>query len=249
MKNKIVKRILIGTGAALALVIILLLITFLRLNSERKYMASIPTGKIMEGVYALKDGNVNLYVLQSQEGLALIDAGNDADNVLQEFRKAGLNPDDVKLVFLTHTDRDHIAGLKLFKNAKIYISEAEVQMVNGTKSRLLFFKSKLDYKYDTLKDLQTITFGGFKIQGLSLPGHTLGSMGYLVNETVLFSGDIMSLKNGSAELFIRLFSMEEALEVASINRIKALPGIKAIYTAHHGMTADVTGAFANWKKQ
>ncbi|MGZ5540013.1 MAG: hypothetical protein ACXW1O_08215 [Halobacteriota archaeon] len=42
-------------------------------------------------------------------------------------------------MFLTHTDNDHVGGLNLFKNADVYLSIDEEQMINRTTPRFVGF--------------------------------------------------------------------------------------------------------------
>ncbi len=77
---------------------------------------------------------ITSYVLQSPDGVVLIDSGFgdfEPSRMLQNFRQAGLQPDEVKTVVLTHLHADHIGGLmtgsrKVFRNASLYVNEAEL---------------------------------------------------------------------------------------------------------------------------
>lgn len=113
-----------------------------------------------------------------------------------------LEPDKVKAILLTHTDGDHVAGISLFKNAGIYLSRQEEQLLNGKKSRFFVFGNKIDTdKYNLVEDQQIMNIEGIKIQGFLTPGHTPGSMCYLVNDTILFTGDALKLNQGKIEKF------------------------------------------------
>ena len=61
----------------------------------------------------------------------------DKKVILAELEKLNINPDKVVAVLLTHTDMDHVAGLPLFKNAKIYLAREEVKMLNGDAQKIM----------------------------------------------------------------------------------------------------------------
>jgi glyoxylase-like metal-dependent hydrolase (beta-lactamase superfamily II) len=176
-----------------------------------------------------------------------IDAGNNEKRVRQELDKLKVDPDRVVAVFLTHTDADHVAALGLFRNAVIYISKAEEQMINGQTSRFLIFKNKLGYPYKLLEDNQILDASGLKVRGILIPGHTPGSMCYLVNDVYLFTGDSLSLKNGKVDTMIDFFNMDSEMQRRNLRKLAALPNVKYIFTAHYGFTDNYQYAFDTWK--
>jgi glyoxylase-like metal-dependent hydrolase (beta-lactamase superfamily II) len=54
-------------------------------------------------------GNVNCYLIETDTGCILIDAGgsNKRTNIEKELESAGCNPGNLKLIVLTHGDFDH----------------------------------------------------------------------------------------------------------------------------------------------
>ena len=157
--NKIVKRILIVIGI-IALLFTLISVGFImKFKSETKGMHIIETKKIINNIYSINDSFVNLFLIQDGNQYIAVDAGNNIEKVTGELKKLNINPDKIIAVMLTHTDRDHVAALKLFKNAKVYFSAQEVQMINGKKSKFLFFGNKIDSKEYTL--LQILKSKGY----------------------------------------------------------------------------------------
>lgn len=246
--KKRVKRVLIATGAVLGLLILLGAAYIAIFQSEINKMASVETQEVIEGVYAIQDTYVNLFLIKGDNGYIAVDAGNNAKHIRQELDRLNIEEQEVVAVFLTHTDVDHIAALSLFNNATIYISQAEEQMIDGRRSRFLFFKNTLDYEYELVEDGQTINISGLKVQGILTPGHTPGAMCYLVDDTYLFTGDTMSLNNGQADLFNDFFNMDSEVQRTSLERLADLSEVKYIFTAHYGFTENHAEAFANWTK-
>jgi len=64
--------------------------------------------------------------------------GFNGGNTKKEFYRLGFDPGNVKYVFLTHADPDHTDGLNLFKNAELYVSADEEQMVNKKNTEIFW---------------------------------------------------------------------------------------------------------------
>jgi len=241
------KKAAMAAGVVLILLLAAGALLYFKFRAETGRMATLPTAAVAGKVYAVQDGYVNIYLIAGSDGYIAIDGGNSAGHIRAELAKLRIDPSDVKAVFLTHTDGDHIAALALFGNAKVYISKAEEQMVNGKTARFLgLIHNTLPAGYATLEDGQTAEVSGVLIQGILTPGHTPGSMCYVVNRTFLFTGDTISLKDGRAGLFNDFFNMDSSAQKKDLKRLKQLTGIKTILTAHYGRVDDHNQAFAAW---
>lgn len=243
MKRKLLKM----AGLIILIVIILFGFAAYKFHSETKNMTSIYTQKVSDSIYAINDTFVNMFIVKDKNGLIAVDAGNDKKNIVKEFAKLKLDPDDVKAVFLTHTDADHVAALSLFKNAKVYISVPEEDLLTGKQKRFHFLKNSLDVPYSVLKDGSIIKIGLTEVKIIVVPGHTTGSAAYVINGKNIFTGDTLLLKNGHVGLFNDFFNMDSAREAESISSLKKLTGIESIYTAHYGMSDNFKKAFENWR--
>jgi len=246
---KKIKIVLIGVGA---LIVIILLIGggfFYKFNSETKKMHPVATGKIVDNIFAVKDEFVNVYLMQDGDNYIAIDAGKDLNVVQTELKKLNINPENVKAVLLTHTDMDHVAGLPLFKNAKIYLAKAEVPMLTGEKQKIPGVSNKISRNdYTLLEDQQTFTIGNEKSFNILTEGHTSGSMCFLINDKYLFTGDILSLNNGKIGPSVKFFDMDHEMATKSISKITKLPNVEYIFTAHFGYTNNYKIAVSDWKE-
>jgi len=253
--KKTVKRILIGLS--IGLLILLLVVSMfniksetdkIKFKSETDKMTPLDTQEIVEGVYSIKDSYVNLFLIKSGDKYIAIDAGNNLESVKQEMEKLNIDHQKVVAVFLTHSHADHVGALELFKNATIYISREEEQMINRQTSRFSIFKNKLNYDYELVEDNQIINISDLKIKGILTPGHTPGSMCYLINDKYLFTGDTMSLKSGNVDVFNDFFNMDTETQRKSLKKLTGFPEVKYIFTAHYGFTDNYKKAFNNWNE-
>lgn len=247
--KKLLKRILYGIIVVVIAMTLFSLGYLIKFKSETKKMTPIGTGKIIDNVYSIHDSFVNLYLIKDSDQYIAIDAGNNIKTVSAELLKLKVAPEKITAVLLTHTHRDHVAAIKLFKNAKVFLSRQEEQMINGEKSVFLWFGNKIDTKvYSLIDDGQDFKSGNIKIKGILTPGHTPGSMCYLINDKYLFTGDLLSLKAGRIDKFNEYFNMDTKTAINSIDKIIHLPDCEYIFTAHYGYTGDYKNALSNWMK-
>jgi len=237
--NKTLKRILIGVGSIILILVLIAGGFGLKMKSEIKKMHVMETSEVIPGVFAIKDSFVNMFLLKDSDSYVAIDAGADIKTIRNELSKLNIDSSKVSAVFLTHGDGDHTAALTMFWKAKLYMSRDEEQMINGKTSKMMFYHNSISRNdYSLLDDQQTITIGKTKIQGIATPGHTPGSMSYLVNDSLLFVGDAFGLENGKISKPNSFFSKDMKTAVLSFEKIANLPTAKYIFTAHVGYTAD-----------
>lgn len=159
-------------------------------------------------VYTKRFLYFNLYVIKGNDGDILIDTGFIC---MKRRIKRWLDNFNIKLVVLTHAHVDHIwnaSYIKKIYNCEIAISEKDVINIDNsiihskpsnkkhriwTKIMNLGMKkfNAPEFKVDMyLKDNQIIDKYGIELKTISLPGHTIGSMGFLYNK-FLFAGDAL----------------------------------------------------------
>ncbi|MCL2574542.1 MAG: MBL fold metallo-hydrolase [Defluviitaleaceae bacterium] len=202
---------------------------------------------MVNGIYAIKTKNANFFIVKNDDEYIAIDAGYDEKIVKAELGKMNIDPEKVTTVLLTHTDFDHIGALRVFKNADIYISKQEVQMIDGTTVRILgFAKNRLTHNYTTVEDGEELRFGKIKIKGILTPGHTNGSMSYVLDDKYLFVGDTLRLENGRAKVFNSLFNMDDDVQKESIMKLSKIQDIEYIFTAHYGFTNNYEEVFKDF---
>ncbi len=159
---------------------------------------------------------VNAYVINTGTEMILLGGGTPTfmgatlGKLPANMAAAGINPDDITKILLTHTHPDHVAALakqdgsKGFKNAALMLSEAEWNFIHNDEVRNAMpkdFQGAIDYARSVLapyKDDRQ-TFSGEKelfpgITSSPLPGHTPGHTGYELHsngEKLFFWGDVV----------------------------------------------------------
>lgn len=196
----------------------------------------LESGALSDSLLAIRDGFVNLYVARSAAGLVCIDAGWRPAAVGREFAKLGLAPQEVRAVFLTHRHWDHARGLALYPQAQVFVGSRERRQRPVPMSA-----------WQPLADGQTVVAAGIQVQAVATPGHTLGSISYVVAGTLLFTGDTLRLRHGRALPFHACCNRDGQALRASLRRLAGLVGIERLYSAHSGATREVAAAFAGWR--
>ncbi len=140
---------------------------------------------IMGRLYDIGNSWVSVYLIDTGDGLLLIDSAM-AQNVyltLENVRKLGFNPKDIRWILLSHGHCDHCGGaadIAHYSGARIYLGKED----------MFFFESRPDLieypfgyfqpfeVYANYIDGQPMTFGDFTITAVHCPGHTPGTYSF-----------------------------------------------------------------------
>jgi len=239
--NKPLKRTLLTLAIIIGIATIISGIIFFKFKSALETLKPMETGTIFDDIFVVGDDYANMFIIQDSTQYIVIDCGNNATMVADEMKKLGISPDDVAAVLLTHTDADHTGALSLFDKAKRYMSKEEVQMINGTKSKFMWFGNSIPRtNYILLEDREIFWIGNVKVEGILVPGHTTGMMAFLINDKYLFTGDILSLQEGKMAPIPKIFNMDTKQAIASMEIIRNIPSAVYIITSHWGFTDYIT---------
>ncbi|MCK5811904.1 MAG: MBL fold metallo-hydrolase [Clostridiales bacterium] len=200
-------------------------------------MKPLKTSQIIKNISCVKTGIANFYLYKYSKGYIAIDCGSDTKKANKGLNKLGISPENITHVLLTHSDYDHVKGLPLFTKAAVYMGRGEEQMINKTTPRFNTFKFNKPLatkEYNLLLDTEELLIGDVVVFCIATPGHTPGSMTYLIDNTYLFSGDALSIKKGKIEPFFSGFVMDYFEHLKSIKKIKDIRRAKMIFTGHHG---------------
>jgi glyoxylase-like metal-dependent hydrolase (beta-lactamase superfamily II) len=217
-----------------------------KMNKEYKFMklkeAMNPTetGQILNtNIFAVRDGFVTVYFFRTNNGYIMFDAGKNIENFEATLKKVEINVDDVKWIFLTHSHYDHVAGLILFPNAKINMCKDElpllIKKIKRDKSKKSAKHQEIDIdKIILLSDSQEVTIDRTKVRCLAAPGHTIGSMVYLINDQYLITSDAFFIKNRNID--VHLASKDKILAKKTIEQLKeTINNSSIVLTSHFGV--------------
>jgi glyoxylase-like metal-dependent hydrolase (beta-lactamase superfamily II) len=165
------------------------------------------------------------------------------------LKRCGVAPEAISDVFLTHCDFDHSGGLPALSRARRHMGARELPVSCGNVARMgRLLRSRNEVPCaNLLADGQRLRVGSIDVEAISVPGHTPGSVAYLVAGKYLFTGDALMLVDGRAGQFVPWLTMDRGAAEESIRRLAAVAGVEAVFTAHTGWTADPQKTFALWR--
>lgn len=199
------------------------------------HIRPIKTHKIDEHLYVVRTIISNFYIYDNGEECICFDTGYMPFIIRAALKKFKLLPEKVSHVFLTHTDYDHVGGINVFSQAKLYLSKDEEEMITYKKPRMLFvFNKRIKREYKLLVNNEVITVGNSSVKAISTPGHTIGSMSYILNDRYIFTGDTLTITSDSIKPFFWLQNMNAQEDRKSTNMIKDINNTCMICTGHSG---------------
>ena len=148
---------------------------FERKNIKNPWDGKIQPFKIIGNVYFVGTFQASCHLIDTGEGLILIDPGyfNTLYLVIYSIYKLGFNPNDIKYIINTHWHGDH--------------TEATTAMadLSGAKTLIGRFDEEKARRYFTpdilIKDGDTLTLGNTTISFMETPGHTKGTISFFFN--------------------------------------------------------------------
>ena len=158
--------------------------------------------------------DVNCFALRSAEGVMLVDAGTGPSwgdalgHAPEKMREAGMSPDQVTRVLLTHLHGDHALGLldgdgAVFPLAEVLVPEGELVRFTDPVARAAAPDDELEVFWIAEQivtayagRVRTIAPGTILlgIEAVPLPGHTRDHVGYLIQDGtagLLLCGDML----------------------------------------------------------
>ena len=188
--------------------------------------------RICEGVYLVGGPDIShsydatAFVVEDGGGLVMIDsgAGRSAARIMDNIKSAGLDPQGIKTLVLTHCHIDHIGGAPYFRRelgCRLVIHELDAEAVADGDPVLTaanwyesdFPPTKID---ERLSGAEGTLVPGGELKWLHTPGHTPGSICLYLDrggERVLFGQDIHGpfLPSFKSDINLWKSSMEKLL--------------------------------------
>lgn len=183
----------------------------------------------------------NGYLFWDDEKRAFfVDPGGDASEVVDFLERNGLS---LESVLLTHGHLDHIAGIENLVSLvgeNIYIAKKDAPLLKDPPEEMqaaLNMKCNGVSSFKTVDDGDRLSVGEMEIIVLATPGHTPGSVCYLVrqgDETILISGDTLFAQSvGRTDLP----GGDSAMLDESLKKLSALPDGLSVLPGHGPATS------------
>lgn len=178
----------------------------------------------------------NCYIVSDDKNnAAIVDCTGDITPYVQYIEENNLN---VTHILLTHGHFDHIGCVTAMKekyDCKIVISDLEKEFLKDTKLNCAFMGGTAVTAPDAdilVYDGDEISVGDMNFKVVETPGHTVGSVCFLVNDC-MFSGD--TLFQGSCGRTDLPTSNGVAI-MESLKKLKNLDGNFTVYSGHGDTT-------------
>ena len=165
----------------------------------------------------------NAYLVADEAGGTgvLIDGNDDLGPLLERAERDGI---EITHVLVTHPHADHVAGL----------AEARQRIGNPPLVAHAETAAELDEEAETIANGGRLATGGLEIEAISTPGHAAGHLAFLVNETDVFTADV--LFKGTVGGTVAPGASGFADLKASVMRLMELPAETRVHPGHREPT-------------
>ena len=199
----------------------------------------IITGKWRQNCYVVNDSKTNCVI---------IDPGSEAKHIIEYIESKQQN---VLAILNTHAHYDHIGAVTMLKSkfsVPFYLHSKDLKVLKYANLYRHLFDAdetislpKIDYYIDQIET--PIRLGDFSIQVLFTPGHTQGSVCFLI-EDCLFAGDtFFKGKIGRVDLP----GGDKNALCNSLKNLSMLPPKIKIYPGHGGTSTMLEEMQKNFK--
>lgn len=162
------------------------------------------------------------HVVESNGEAIVIDPLYPSEKYVEIAKEQGFK---ITKVMDTHQHADHVSAardLASKANAELYLSKYE----------------GYDYDANFVGDDDVIPFGKSKIKVIHTPGHTPGSLSYVVDNKYVFTGDILFVESiGRPDLRDKAEEFTEQLYNTLHEKLLNLPDNTLVFPTHHGENA------------
>lgn len=152
---------------------------------EKEWELQCEPFQMAPGVYYVGTSYVGSYLLDTGDGLILIDQAfaESVYLILENVRKLGFDPMDIKMLLVSHGHLDHCGGTRLlqeYTKAKVYMSKEDYDMMKEHPEWVYFdYENRIDFEPDEFYDDNSpVKLGNMEIRTVLSPGHTPGTTSF-----------------------------------------------------------------------
>jgi metallo-beta-lactamase class B len=140
---------------------------------------------MFDNMYYVGLQTVSVFLITTSDGFMLIDTayGDTADLVLNNIRKLGFDPANIKYILISHGHNDHFAGAGRIKQvatkARVGVSAADWDFIATGKGLAECLPPCVPLTKDlVLNDNDVIKLGDTSVRVHSTPGHSAGAVAF-----------------------------------------------------------------------
>jgi metallo-beta-lactamase class B len=202
--------------------------------------------KLFDNLWYIGYDTIGAWVIQTSEGILMIDALNtvaEATEIIEpSLKKIGMDPAQVKYIVVGHGHFDHFGAAPYFQEkykTRIAMSAQDWDLIerpnpNQSAAQAARPRPKRDI---VIKDGDKVTLGDTSITLYVTPGHTVGSLAYLIPlryqgkpiTALMLSGANITPDRASLTAFHRALDMAKAA------------GAQALFNGHPGLFGNELG--------
>jgi len=138
--------------------------------------------KVFDNLYFVGMTEFSAWAVTTSAGIIIIDTVYDYsvdDEIAEGLRKVGLKPEDIKYAIVSHGHGDHSGGAKYLQDrfkTKVLLSEADWGLLDRGRGT----RPARDENSGVVTNGQKLTLGDTTITMYLTPGHTPGTISYLI---------------------------------------------------------------------
>ena len=216
--------------------------------------------EVVDGVFELRLGYVNVHVGVTDDGLVLVDTGlpGRAPAIERALRGIRRSLGEVRTVLVTHHHPDHVGSLAEVRKrtgARVIAHAADAPHITGAilpeppAGRLGKLISRFIGTVEPTKLDQLVTADGSEpvpgFTALHTPGHTRGHLSFLLDRAggVLFAGDAAGSRKGQVSGPPRVVTADPARAGESLARLAEMEFEHAVFGHGRAVSGRAVEAF------
>lgn len=207
-------------------------------------------------VVPIKFGHVNIYLIRTERGHVLVDAGmpNSEEKLDNAFQEAGVDPQRVELIIATHGHLDHIGSIAHAQRTtggkvlchrsfseRLANGEIEPAAPRNLRGRVMNFMTGLaGFEYEGIEpDLlmdEEFDLADYGLAGkvIHTPGHSPSSVSILLDNGEALIGDLVR-DESSGKVGLGMFYEDKQVLLESLEKVAAHEP-RIIYLSHGTQT-------------
>ena len=187
---------------------------------------SIVPIKLFDNFYFVGTTIVGAFVIDAGDGLVMLDTGcgeTDAPLMVSDMKNLGLDPSNIKLIFISHEHFDHYGGVEYLKknvcpNAKVALSLVGWNMLQTVPLEWVYIGPRPQSVDIYLTDGMKIMVGNTTFKIIATPGHSPGCMSFIIPTRDNGEAHMVGIMGGTA---VWPTQLETKLYKSSIEYFKA----------------------------